>query len=286
MEGTGTGTEVLGLLVEMQRDVRELLKASRQLRGVREWWLKQESDRARQTKHRTSKKEHAIEEEEDRRTRTTRNDPGHSLMNSVATISLTKPSLQAAMMSHMESFSASPSNSFRMEAALNPRRALVLLFSLYNSSFWRPWVTRSGNTVKVFRDWAGASAGAKATNKILPAGQVLPKVNPPCQWTDSSITAFCECWFWKVTTVVYRFVNELIDLEDEDVTSFREYMDLCSQFSEYEVLSGHYWSPEDLYTWKRGIALKAYRKVCPRLKVLRSAFEEGITLDYGTLLKG
>ena len=273
-------SKVLEMLSDLAVGQRELLKSNRKLRAVHAWWLKQESDRSRQTKHRTSKKGRAVDAEEERRAHTTENNPGHSLLNSVATISLTKPSVQTAMMSHMEHFVNSPADWFRLEAALKPRRALVLLFSLYNSSFWAPWVTRCGNTVKIFRDWNGE----KPTSKILPAGQVLPKVNPPHQWTDGSITTFCECWFWKVSVIIYRFVNDLIDLEDEDVVEFRSYMDLCSQFSEYEVLANHFWAPEDLYTWKRPIALKAYRKVAPRLKVLRDSFEEGVQTAFGSMV--
>ena len=57
-----------------------------------------------------------------------------------------------------------------------------------------------------------------------------------------------------------------------------------SQFSCYEVLDCTDWAPTYLATWEPAKALRAFRKVAPRVAVLRTAFLEGISTPFDSIV--
>ena len=62
-------------------------------------------------------------------------------------------------------------------------------------------------------------------------------------------------------------------------------MDVASVESGYVVYNDLEWEPMKLCTWNRRDALMAYGIVTPRLKILRSAFEEGIVTNVETFFR-
>ena len=62
-------------------------------------------------------------------------------------------------------------------------------------------------------------------------------------------------------------------------------MNVTCAFSCYVVHRELEWDPASLYNWDRKDALKAYRKVAPRLKTLREAFETGICTSLESLVQ-
>jgi hypothetical protein len=274
--------QVQELLQTLVRDQRILLATNRKLSKVHDWWLDQYANRERQARHRTKKGDQQQGAVSRLRSCTVRNDSRHSLLNSEATVMTANPKVEEAMLNRLSQFVDDAPNWFRMHAVLNPRKSVVLLFSLYNHSTWVPWISTSGNNMKVFRDW---KEDGKPSFTFPAFGQVIPKISPPNRWTDSAVVAFCEAWFWKVCTIVFRFVDGLIDLQDPELGEFKSLMDVTCAFSCYVVHRELEWDPASLYNWDRKDALKAYRKVAPRLKTLREAFETGICTSLESLVQ-
>jgi hypothetical protein len=276
--------EVLELLRGVVAMNCKLVATNRKLSKVHEWWLKQSSNRSRQQKCRVGKCVVLHEDERYRRSCTIKNNPLHGLMNSEATMVTAKPKMENAMMNRLSQFVNVDDipDWFRMQAVLSPRNTFVLLFSLYNNCTWVPWVGVSGNNMRVFREW---KEDGKPCFTYPAAGQVLPRINPPNRWTDSAVVAFCESWFWKVCTIVFRFVDGIVDVNDPELGEFKNLMDVTCSFSSYKVIKDLEWDPCLLYNWDRCDALKAYRKVAPRLKVLRTAFETGIVTSIESLVQ-
>jgi len=265
-------SEIVQLLRVLCHGQQELLHSNRRLAKVHDWWREQLASRDRQSRHRSRKAGQTAAAKQRLRECTVRNDARHSLLNSEATMMTARPRVGEAMAARLAQFVANVPTWLRMQAALDPRQTLVVLFSLYNHSFWEPWATSSGNNMRVFRDWR---EDGKPSFAFPPTGQVLPKCTPPQKWSDTAVVAFCESWFWKITTIVYRFVEDAIDLQDPDLGEFKALMDVTCAFSGYVTHRDLEWDPVSLFNWDRADALKAYRLVAPRLRVLREAFEKG-----------
>ena len=222
----------------------------------------------------------------DRREFTTENNPLHSLTSDINVMMRCRPSLHDSMMDRLKLLvgkCSQPDNWFRMLAGEHPRRAVVFLVSLYNHCSWVPWVMPSGNQFRIFVDWRPESEPKIARYRLMKSGQVLMKASPPREWTDMACNGFCESWIWKVYTVIYKFVEELLDFSD--LVEFKKLTDVMCDRSGYVVYKDYEWAPmhlADQDEWNRMDALKAYGLVSPRLKILREAFVKGLTTNVET----
>ena len=274
------GLSEKGEMSVVERKVDECLRILRtKLIPMFESWSRRESQRERQTKCRDKKVTVLMA----RREFTTENNPNHSLTNDLCVMMGCRPPVRLSMLDRLETLvSTQPDNWFRFLASDHPRRAIVFLVSLYNDCSWVPWIKQSGNTMKVFRDWKTEYEPKKACFSYPASGEVLMKVNPPKEWTDTACITFCEAWIWKVYAVIYGFVDDLLGDIDEDLAEFKKLLDVSCALSGYVVYKDLEWDPINLCQWDRSDALKAYRLVAPRLKILREAFEKGIATNVET----
>jgi len=143
--------EALELLRGVVAMNAKLVATNRKLSKVHEWWLAQSANRSRQQKCRLGKCAAMQEDERHRRSCTIKNNPLHGLMNSEGTMVTAKPRMEEAMMNRLSQFVDDIPDWFRMQAALNPRNTLAMLFSLYNNCAWVPWVCPSGKHEGVSR---------------------------------------------------------------------------------------------------------------------------------------
>lgn len=273
-------------LAGLQQGLQEVLVSTRRLRPVHEWWLKQHNDRSRQSRTRVKKRDLEVQRTKEHRDRSRQNDARHSLTRSVESVARSSPTgkVTDGMCARLSSYTMDMKSWIRTQAGLHPRKMVAYLVSLYNGAYWVPWVQPYGDgKMKLFTGWEEETG--KPSFAFAAKGDVVVKSSPPAKWETASIIKFSDAHMWKVFTVVYAFLENVEpDLEGVDFEEFRGYMDVMSQFSCYEVLVDTEWAPTYLATWEPSKALRAFRKVSSRVAVLRTAFLEGISTPFDTIV--
>ena len=278
--------EIMQELAVLRQGLQELLVSKRRLRPVHEWWLKQHNDRSRQSLTRVKKRDLAAQRVVEHRERTRQNAARHSLTRTVESVGGPSPTgrVREGMCVRLGRYTMDPQSWIRTQAGLQPRKTIAYLVSLYNGSYWVPWVQQYGDgKMKLFSGWDEEMGNPTFT--FAAKGDVVVKTSPPAKWEAGSIIKFSDAHMWKVFAVVFAFLEEVDpDLEGPDFEEFRGYVDVMSQFSCYEVLDGTDWAPTYLATWEPTKALRAFRKVSSRVAVLRAAFLEGISTPFDSIV--
>ena len=281
--------EIMQELAVLRQGVQELLVSKRRLRPVHEWWLKQHNDRSRQSLSRVKKRDLAVQRQLEHRERTRQNDARHSLTRSIESVAGPSPAgrVRDGMGVRLGRYTMDPQSWIRTQAGLQPRKTIAYLVSLYNGSYWVPWIQQYGDgKMKLFSGWDEES---NPTFTFAAKGDVVVKTSPPAKWEANSIIKFSDAHMWKVFAVVQAFLDDVDpDLEGPDFAEFRSYVDVMSQFSSYKVFGTSddtEWAPTYLATWDDPAkALRAFRKVAPRVAVLRAAFLEGISTPFDSIV--
>ena len=265
--------------------LRSVVAEQNRWKPVLEWQLKKASQRSRQEKCRGTKNNAAMV----RREHTIQNNPRHALHWSLFEIGGTNPRVGEGMMTFLKNKlgAGDPTSWFRMMAALDAKRAVVFLVSLYNSSFWVPWVTPSSACkMKMFLGWVDKDEKQIARHTFPVIGDIVMKDEPPVgQWTDKACNKFCGAAIWKVYGVIWAFLKQQmpkIDSDDPDLEQFHSLVHLMCSFSDYKPDGKVEWDPTMLNGLDRSDATRIYRLVAPRLKILKTAFLEGLTCDINT----
>lgn len=277
---------ILQEVVGLRKDYRELLVSFRRLRPVHDWWLKQHEDRTRQTRSRVKKRGQEAQRYAEHCRHTLKNDARHSLTRSVASVAGSSPTgkVMDGMRACLSRYTMDMKSWIRTQAGLHPHKALAYLVSLYNGAYWVPWVQPYGDgKMKVFTGWEDDTG--KPTYTFAAKGDVVVKTSPPVKWETPSIIKFSDAHMWKVFTVIHTFLWSVDpDLTGPDFEVFRDHMDVMCQFSSYKVLGDTEWAPTFLTTWEPSAALRAFRKVAPRVTALRTAFLEGISTPFESIV--
>lgn len=275
------------VVARLERVVRDLYEEQARLKPVHDRWIKQYADSERQTKCRAKKKTTSQEAKELHQRHTQKNNPCHSLVNDINVIMTAKPSVQSGMYAKLKTLTDDPTKWLLGLAVYTPLKAVDALFSLYNSSFWVPWVSTSGESkMKVFRDW-NEKKQDKAQCRHVPKTDFLMKVKPTTSrdYTSYDADAFSHAWVWKALEIVYRFVTEdlEINLQDESLADFNSYMQLMSGMSCYYPFKSREergtWDPTRLKDMKLTDAAQMFRRVSPKLLMIRLHFLNGISSD-------
>ena len=281
--------EIMQELAVLRQGLQELLVSKRRLRPVHEWWLKQHNDRSRQSLTRVKKRDLAAQRVVEHRERTRQNDARHSLTRSIESVGGPSPTgrVREGMCVRLGRYTMDPQSWIRTQAGLQPRKTIAYLVSLYNGSYWVPWVQQYGDgKMKLFSGWDEEMGNPTFT--FAAKGDVVVKTSPPAKWEAGSIIKFSDAHMWKVFAVVFAFLSEVDpDLDGPDFEEFRGYVDVMSQFSSYRIFGtgdDTEWAPTYLATWEPAKALRAFRKVAPRVAVLRTAFLEGISTSFDSIV--
>lgn len=263
--------------------LRSIIAEQNRMKSVHDWQLNKASQRSRQEKCRGTKTDATLV----RRDYTNQNNPRHALHYRLADIGGCNPRVGDGMMTFLRNKleGGDPTSWFRMMAALDAKKAIVFLVSLYNSSFWVPWVgPSSASKMKIFVGWVEKDGKQIARHMFPVTGDIVMKDEPPLgQWSDTACNKFCGAAIWKVYGVIWAFLKQQmskIDFEyDPDLERFNSLAQLMCCFSDYKPDGKVEWDPTMLNGLDRDDATRIYRLVAPRLKVLKVAFLEGISCD-------